>query len=36
MVIFIPKGDSNDPTTNPEEFDSIANFLLDCAVTPLT
>ena len=35
MVIFVPKGDPNDPTTSPEEFDSTANFLLACGATPL-
>lgn len=35
MVIFVPKGDPEDPTVSPEEFDSTANFLLHCGVTPM-
>lgn len=35
MVIFVPKGDPNDPTSSPEDFDETAKFLLDCGVTPL-
>lgn len=35
MVIFVPKGDANDLTTRPEEFDSTAKFLLRCGLTPL-
>lgn len=36
MVIFVPGGDPTDPTTNPEEFDSTAGFLLNCGITPLS
>jgi hypothetical protein len=35
MVIFVPKGNPADPTINPEEFDSIADYLLRCGVTSL-
>lgn len=35
MVIFVPKGDPNEATTSPEEFDSTARFLLNCGVTLL-
>jgi hypothetical protein len=33
MVIFVPRGDSNDSTNSPEEFDSTAQFLLRCGAT---
>lgn len=36
MVIFIPKGNIADPTNDPEEFDSTADFLTRCGVTPLS
>lgn len=36
MVIFVPRGDSQDSTTCPEEFDSTAEFLVRCGVTPLS
>ncbi|HWB32177.1 MAG TPA: DNA/RNA helicase domain-containing protein [Acidobacteriaceae bacterium] len=36
MVIFVPRGDSNDASNSPEEFDSTANFLVECGVLPLT
>jgi hypothetical protein len=32
MVIFVPKGDSLDPTRDPAEFDRTAEFLLGCGV----
>jgi hypothetical protein len=35
MIIFVPKGDPTDPTNSPAEFDSTADFLLKCGVTPL-
>ncbi len=35
MVIFIPKGSPGDPTINAAEFDSTAEFLMRCGVTPL-
>ena len=35
MVIFIPKGSPGDPTVNTAEFDSTAEFLMRCGVTPL-
>jgi hypothetical protein len=35
MVIFVPKGNSGDPTMNAAEFDSTADFLLRCGVTQL-
>ena len=35
MIIFVPKGDELDSTSRPEEFDSIAEFLRECGVTPL-
>lgn len=35
MIIFVPKGNSEDPTNLPDEFDSTADFLLRCGVKPL-
>ncbi len=35
MVIFVPKGDPEDPTNSPEEFEATANFLINCGITPL-
>jgi hypothetical protein len=35
MIIFVPKGDLADPTNSPGEFNSTAEFLLNCGVTPL-
>jgi hypothetical protein len=35
MVIFIPNGDPRDPTLNPEEFHSTAEYLLRCGVITL-
>jgi hypothetical protein len=35
MVIFVPRGDANDPTTAPEEFDATARYLTRCGVVPL-
>jgi hypothetical protein len=35
MVIFIPNGDPRDPTINPEEFHSTAEYLLRCGVITL-
>ena len=36
MILFVPRGDENDPTCPPEEFDSTAQYLLRCGVTPLS
>lgn len=36
MIIFVPKGNSEDSTNHPEEFESTAQFLLKCGVTPLS
>jgi hypothetical protein len=30
IVLFIPKGDSSDPTRSPAEFDATADFLISC------
>jgi hypothetical protein len=30
MVIFVPKGDANDTTNLPSEFDATAAYLLRC------
>ncbi len=35
MIIFVPKGNSEDPTNQPDEFNSTASFLLKCGVKPL-
>jgi hypothetical protein len=35
MIIFVPKGNAEDPTNFPEEFDATAQFLLRCGVTAL-
>jgi len=35
MVLFIPRGDTNDPTNFPEGFDKTAEYLLRCGVTLL-
>jgi len=35
VIIFVPKGNLDDPTVNSEEFDSTAEFLLRCGVTPM-
>jgi hypothetical protein len=34
MIIFVPKGDVTDSTTDPDEFNSTAEFLLKCGVLP--
>ena len=36
IVIFVPKGDANDSTTQPEEFEATAQYLLRCGVTLLS
>jgi hypothetical protein len=35
MAIFVPKGDEEDSTNMPEEFNATADFLLKCGVTPM-
>ncbi|MDE1178827.1 MAG: DUF2075 domain-containing protein [Edaphobacter sp.] len=35
MVIFVPRGSTDDPTNAPEEFDATARFLLRSGVLPL-
>jgi hypothetical protein len=35
MIIFVPKGDPQDSTNSPDEFDLTAEFLLRCGVAPL-
>jgi hypothetical protein len=35
MILFVPRGDPEDPTNSPEEFEATANYLLRCGVTPL-
>jgi hypothetical protein len=36
MVIFVPKGDANDPTNAPADFDSTAEYLIRCGVKRLS
>lgn len=35
MVIWVPKGDLNDPTRDPELFDATADYLVSCGIEPL-
>ncbi|MHB8389146.1 MAG: DNA/RNA helicase domain-containing protein [Acidobacteriaceae bacterium] len=35
MILFVPKGNSDDPTSQPEEFMTTAQYLLRCGVIPL-
>jgi hypothetical protein len=35
MILFVPQGDSKDPTNLPAEFDRTAEYLLRCGVMPL-
>ena len=35
MIIFMPRGNANDSTNNPEEFEATAQYLVRCGVTPL-
>jgi hypothetical protein len=35
MIIYVPKGNEDDPTVRPEEFDQTARYLTRCGVTPL-
>lgn len=35
-IIWVPKGDSADPTRSPAELDQIADYLIACGVQPLT
>ncbi len=34
MVLFVPRGDANDPTNSPKEFQATADYLIRCGVTP--
>jgi hypothetical protein len=36
MVVFVPKGEANDSTNRPDEFDATAKYLLRCGVTPIS
>ncbi len=36
LVIFVPKGDPNDPTRLPEYYDPVADYLLTCGIRSLT
>ncbi len=35
MVFFVPKGDLDDPTRPPADYDEIANYLISCGVPEL-
>jgi hypothetical protein len=35
MIIFVPKGDANDPTNLPADFDATAQYLVRCGVTDM-
>jgi len=35
LVIYVPKGDANDPTRSPEYYEGIANYLTNCGIAPL-
>jgi hypothetical protein len=35
MIIFLPKGNPDDSTNLPEEFDATANYLLRCGISLL-
>jgi len=35
MVIFVPRGDTNDPTCDPEEFEDTAQYLVRCGVVAM-
>ena len=36
MFIFVPRGNSEDPTAAPEEFEATAKFLVRCGAVPIT
>jgi hypothetical protein len=35
MVVYVPRGDSADPTRLPDDLNGIANYLLQCGIDPL-
>jgi len=35
LVIYVPKGDANDPTRSPEYYEGIADYLTDCGIASL-
>jgi DUF2075 family protein len=35
MVIYVPRGDSADPTRLPNELNGIADYLVRCGINPL-
>ena len=35
MILWIPRGDMNDPTRNPKEMDDVFEFLVACGAVPL-
>jgi hypothetical protein len=34
-IIWVPRGDADDKTRSPAEFDAIADFLLECGIEPI-
>jgi len=35
LIIWVPEGDPNDPTRNPDDYDGVADFLIQCGVQPV-
>ena len=35
MIVFVPKGNPNDPTNSPDDFETTAQYLVRCGVTLL-
>jgi len=35
MIIFVPRGNPDDSTNQPHEFEATADYLIECGVTPL-
>jgi hypothetical protein len=35
MIIFVPRGNPDDPTNQSQEFEATADYLIECGVTPL-
>jgi len=36
MIVFVPKGEANDPTNRPDEFETTAKYMIRCGVTPIS
>ena len=35
MVIYVPRGNADDPTRDPDQLDGVAEFLTECGVKPI-